>query len=200
MRWIALKEKCFHDWVAPIALRPHGLVPDSPGAIDVPASQNAAPMRLLIQRVSRASVTVDGRVTGSIDTGLLVLLGVRHGDDEEDARYLAARTLRLRVFNDADSKMNLSVEDIGGSILVVSQFTLHADTRKGNRPSYGHAAEPALAERLYELYISELRALLGEHRVGTGVFAAMMDVELVNAGPVTVMLKSRREYGEHGED
>lgn len=151
-------------------------------------------MRLLIQRVSRASVTVDSRITGDIGPGLLVLLGVRHGDTDEDARYLASRISRLRIFNDADGKMNLSVEDTGGSALVVSQFTLHADTRKGNRPSYGHAAEPALAERLYELFVAELRGLLGDGRVATGEFAAMMDVALVNDGPVTIMLKSKSEY------
>ncbi|MDT8322884.1 MAG: D-aminoacyl-tRNA deacylase [Bacteroidota bacterium] len=153
-------------------------------------------MRLLIQRVSRASVTVDSRITGEIGPGLLVLLGVRHGDTEEDARYLASRLLRLRVFNDADGKMNLSVDDTGGSALVVSQFTLHADTRKGNRPSYGHAAEAELAEHLYELFIAELRGLMGQDRVATGEFAAMMEVALVNDGPVTILLQSKSEYAD----
>ncbi len=157
-------------------------------------------MRLIIQRVSRASVTVDGRVTGSIGRGLLVLAGVRHGDGEAEAAYLASRTAQLRIFSDNDGKMNLSVQDVGGEILVVSQFTLHADTRKGNRPSYGHAAEPVLAERLYEHYVHELRRLLGAERIGTGVFAAMMDVELVNDGPVTVMLKSKNEYHDAAGD
>lgn len=155
-------------------------------------------MRLLIQRVSQAKVTVDGGVTGSIGRGLLVLAGVRHGDGEAEAAYLASRTAQLRIFNDSDGKMNLSVQDIGGEVLVVSQFTLHADTRKGNRPSYGHAAEPVLAERLYEHYVRELRRILGAERIGTGVFAAMMDVELVNDGPVTVMLKSKNEYHDTG--
>lgn len=153
-------------------------------------------MRLLIQRVSRASVTVESRITGSIDAGLLVLLGVRHGDTDEDARYLASRLARLRIFNDAEDKMNLSVDDVGGSVLVVSQFTLHADTRKGNRPSYGHAAEPALAARLYELFVTELRGILGAGRVATGEFAAMMEVALVNDGPVTILLKSKSEYAD----
>ena len=150
----------------------------------------------MIQRVSRAKVTVDGRVTGSIGKGLLVLAGVRHDDDDADAVYLASRTAQLRIFNDSDDKMNLSVQDVEGTVLVVSQFTLHADTRKGNRPSYGHAAEPVLAERLYERYVSELRGILGSERVGTGVFGTMMEVELVNDGPVTVTLQSRNEYRE----
>jgi D-aminoacyl-tRNA deacylase len=151
-------------------------------------------MKALIQRVSQASVTVDGSITGAVGPGLLVLLGVREGDTDEDARYLAARVAALRIFNDADRKMNLSVVDTGGSVLVVSQFTLHADTRKGNRPSYILAAEPALAERLYELFIGELRALLGDGRVASGVFRAMMQVALVNDGPVTVTVQSKSEY------
>jgi D-aminoacyl-tRNA deacylase len=148
----------------------------------------------LIQRVTHARVTVNKELTGTTGPGLLILLGVRRGDVEEDARYLAGRVSRLRVFNDGEGKMNLSVEDIGGGALVVSQFTLHADTRKGNRPSYGHAAEPALAEALYERFVAELRALLGADRVGTGVFGAMMEVELVNDGPVTVTVRSMSEY------
>ncbi len=160
-------------------------------------------MRVLIQRVSRARVTVgdaEPRVTGAIGPGLLVLCGVRHGDSEEDAVYLASRVARLRVFNDGDGKMNLSLLDTGGAALVVSQFTLHADTRKGNRPSYGHAAEPVLAERLYTRFVEELRVLLGSDRVATGVFAAMMQVELVNDGPVTVTVKSKSEYGSADEN
>lgn len=153
-------------------------------------------MRLLIQRVSRASVTVAGHITGEIGHGVLVLLGVRHGDTEEDARYLASRLSRLRIFDDGEGKMNLSVEDVGGSALVVSQFTLHADTRKGNRPSYGHAAAPELAEQLYEYFVLELRSLLGATRVSTGEFAATMDVALINDGPVTIMLRSKSEYGD----
>ncbi len=155
-------------------------------------------MRILIQRVSRARVSVGDRITGRIEAGVLAFLGVTHGDTDEDARYLAGRLARLRIFNDAEGKMNLSVEDVGGSALVVSQFTLHADTRKGNRPSYGHAAEPALAEHLYEVFVAELSALLGTERVATGEFGAMMDVELVNDGPVTVTVKSKSEYTDDG--
>ncbi|MFA6233223.1 MAG: D-aminoacyl-tRNA deacylase [Bacteroidota bacterium] len=162
-------------------------------------------MRVLIQRVSRARVTVDDpstglpRITGEIGPGLLIFCGVRQGDSDEDAIYLAARMARLRVFNDADGKMNLSLLDTGGAALVVSQFTLHADTRKGNRPSYGHAAEPVLARRVYERFVAELRTELGNDRVATGEFAAMMQVELVNDGPVTVMVKSKSEYGSNDE-
>ncbi|MBN1448614.1 MAG: D-tyrosyl-tRNA(Tyr) deacylase [Bacteroidetes bacterium] len=157
-------------------------------------------MRILVQRVSRAHVTVSDECTGRIGAGLLVLLGVKHGDTVDDARYLTSRLARLRVFNDVEGKMNLSVEDIGGSVLVVSQFTLHADTRKGNRPSYGRAADPQLAEQLYELFVAELRAMLGAERVATGLFGAMMQVELVNDGPVTVMVKSKSEYRHDEED
>ncbi len=159
-------------------------------------------MRVLIQRVSHARVTVgdtDPRITGAIGPGLLVLCGVRHGDTEADAIYLAGRVARLRVFEDTEGKMNLSLLDTGGEALVVSQFTLHADTRKGNRPSYGHAAEPVLAERLYERFVGEMRVLLGDRRVGTGEFGAMMQVELVNDGPVTVTVKSKSEYGAGDE-
>lgn len=163
-------------------------------------------MRVLVQRVSRAKVTIadpatgEPRISGEIGPGLLVLCGVRHGDTGDDAVYLASRIARLRVFNDAEGKMNLSLLDTGGSTLVVSQFTLHADTRKGNRPSYGHAAEPVLAERLYERFVDELRSQLGSDRVGTGVFGAMMQVELINDGPVTVTVKSRSEYRDGIED
>lgn len=151
-------------------------------------------MRALIQRVAEASVTVDGEVTGAIARGYLVLLGVRDDDTPDDAAYLAARTAALRIFNDDEGKMNLALGDVEGSVLVVSQFTLHADTRKGNRPSYVRAAPPALAEQIYEHYVAEMRLLLGAERVAIGMFRAMMRVALVNDGPVTVMLKSRREY------
>jgi len=156
-------------------------------------------MRALIQRVSRAGVRVENRITGSIDRGLLVFVGVKHDDTEEDARYLASRICALRVFNDNEGKMNLSVHDVDGKLLVVSQFTLHADTRKGNRPSYGRAAAPDLAQHLYEIFISEAKAILGPDRIECGVFRAMMQVELVNDGPVTVMVSSKSEYRNSAE-
>jgi D-aminoacyl-tRNA deacylase len=150
-------------------------------------------MRALVQRVSEARVTVGDAVTGSIGRGYLVFLGVKTDDTIDDAGYLASRVAALRIFNDAEGKMNLSLRDVGGAVLAVSQFTLHADTRKGNRPSYVHAAEPELAERLYEAFVSGLRAALGKERVATGAFRAMMQVALVNDGPVTVMLQSKSE-------
>lgn len=163
-------------------------------------------MRVIVQRVSRARVTVEDpatraeRVTGEIGPGLLILCGVRHGDAEEDADYLASRIARLRVFNDAEGKMNLSLLDTGGAALVVSQFTLHADTRKGNRPSYGRAAEPLLAQQLYERFVERLGVELGVSRVATGEFGAMMAVELVNDGPVTVTVKSKAEYRDGADE
>lgn len=122
---------------------------------------------------------------------MLVLLGVRKGDQPADAVSVAEKTAALRIFDDADGKMNLSVQDIGGSIMVVSQFTLYGDTSRGHRPSYGEAADPVLAESLYESYLNALKKLVGAERVRSGVFRAMMDVALVNDGPVTVMLESK---------
>jgi D-tyrosyl-tRNA(Tyr) deacylase len=158
-------------------------------------------MKAIIQRVSRASVTVDNRITGKIGCGFLVLLGIRHGDTPEAARFLAGKTAALRVFGDAQDKMNLSLVDKGGSVLVVSQFTLYADTRKGNRPSFVEAAPPTEAERLYGVYVDHLRNILGENRVATGVFRASMQVELVNDGPVTIELSSdaRPDEGVAGQ-
>ncbi|NOY05458.1 MAG: D-tyrosyl-tRNA(Tyr) deacylase, partial [Chlorobi bacterium] len=144
-------------------------------------------MKALIQRVSKARVLVEQETVGHISRGLLILLGVGVNDTEEDAEYLARRCANLRVFNDDQGKMNLSVLDVKGQALVVSQFTLHADTRKGNRPSYTRAAEPGKAEHLYELFARFLRDELGSENVSTGIFGAMMDVELVNQGPVTVL-------------
>jgi len=143
-------------------------------------------MRVLIQRVSRASVRVEGATVGSIARGLVVFLGVEEGDDDGDAVWNAAKTAQLRIFSDADGKMNLGVLDIRGEVLVVSQFTLAASTRRGRRPSFESAAGPELAERLYERFVAALR----EHGlvVATGTFRAMMEVELINDGPVTVML------------
>ncbi len=152
-------------------------------------------MKALIQRVSQGRVTVEGRVTGEIGRGFVVLLGVRQNDTDDAARFLAEKTANLRVFADQQDKMNLSLADIGGCALVVSQFTLYADTRKGNRPSFVTAAPPELAERLYEAFIGHLRKILGEGRVATGVFRARMQVELVNDGPVTIELCSDGRTG-----
>jgi D-aminoacyl-tRNA deacylase len=151
-------------------------------------------VRALIQRVSSASVTIDGAVHGSIGTGYAVFLGVKSDDDFMEAEYLAQRCVDLRAFEDDIGKMNVSLEDIGGEILVISQFTLHADTRKGNRPSFVHAAPPELAETLYDHFVACVRERLGKDRVKTGQFRAMMDVALVNTGPVTIILKSKSEY------
>ena len=143
-------------------------------------------MRAVVQRVSRAAVRVEGRVTGEIDTGLLVLLGVAAGDAESDAARLAEKVARLRIFENDDGKFDRSVLETGGGALVVSQFTLIADTRKGNRPSFADAAPPDEAERLYERFCAALRDL--GLTVEQGVFGARMDVELVNDGPVTIVL------------
>ncbi len=143
-------------------------------------------MRVVVQRVAQASVTVDGKITGSIDRGLLVLLGVEDGDTEEEARWLAHKVANLRIFADAEGKMNLSVKAIEGEILVVSQFTLCANTHKGFRPSFVSAAPPEIAETLIERFLDRIRA---EHvPVATGVFGAHMQVALINDGPVTILL------------
>ncbi len=147
-------------------------------------------MKAVLQRVSRASVTVAGEVVGQVGRGILVLLGVEQDDTDDDARQLADKTIALRIFDDSDGKMNLSLEEIGGSLLVVSQFTLLGDCRKGRRPSFIGAAPPELAEKLYNIFISAAgsRGI----PVATGRFRAMMDVELVNDGPVTLLLDSRK--------
>jgi D-tyrosyl-tRNA(Tyr) deacylase len=147
-------------------------------------------MRAVLQRVSRAKVTVAGEVVGEIGRGLLVLLGVEQGDTESDAQQLADKTIQLRIFDDAQGKMNLAVTDVGGAVLVVSQFTLLGDCRKGRRPSFIAAAPPELAERLYETFVAAIGAQ--GVSVATGRFRAMMDVELINDGPVTLLLESRR--------
>jgi len=148
-------------------------------------------MRALIQRVSKAGVAVEGKSHASIGHGMLVLLGVAEGDTEEDAAYLARRCVQLRIFEDDGGKLNWSLQETGGSILAVSQFTLCADTKKGNRPSFHLAAPPEIAEKLYDAFAAALRAGLGETRVATGVFRAMMQVDLVNDGPVTILLESK---------
>lgn len=147
-------------------------------------------MRAVLQRVSSASVTVESEVIGQIDSGLMVLLGVEQGDTPEDARALAEKTASLRIFEDAEGKMNLSVQDIGGAVLAISQFTLLADCRKGRRPGFSQAALPELAEPLYETYVEHLRKF--GLKVETGKFQAEMKVALVNDGPVTMLLDSRK--------
>lgn len=143
-------------------------------------------MRALVQRVAEASVTVDGTIIGSIGPGLCALVGVTHGDVGEQAVKLAQRLAKLRIFADDERRMNRSVLDIGGEVLVISQFTLYADTRRGNRPGYSDAADPAVAEPLVERLIAELRAL--DLTVATGAFGADMDLRLLNQGPVTIQL------------
>jgi len=149
-------------------------------------------MKAVIQRVARGSVTIDGEVSGRIERGYVVLLGVRTGDTTDDARYLAQRTVNLRIFPDEQDRMNRSIVDIEGAVLVISQFTLYADTRKGNRPSFIRAGDPEVAETLYEEYVAALRRELGDVRVQTGRFAASMEVEIINDGPVTIELNTDR--------
>ena len=154
-------------------------------------------MRVVIQRVSRASVRIAGETTGEIGRGLLVLLGVTHWDTLADARWLAEKIAGLRIFEDGEGKMNLGIADVRGSVLVVSQFTLYGDCRKGRRPSFIHAAPPDIAVPLYEAFIDAVKAL--GLPVATGRFGAMMDVELVNDGPVTLILEHPdREQGVVG--
>jgi len=145
-------------------------------------------MRVLLQRVSRASVAVDGVERGAVGRGFLALVGVTHEDDDAAARKLAAKTARLRVFADDAGLMNLALGDVGGEVLAVSQFTLYADTRRGNRPSFTAAAPPELGEVVYEAYVEALRA--EGVPVRTGVFGAHMQVDLVNDGPVTILLEA----------
>jgi D-tyrosyl-tRNA(Tyr) deacylase len=149
-------------------------------------------VRAVIQRVSKARVLVDEKLVSSISRGLLVLIGVAVDDTEADARYLADKTAHLRIFEDDEGKMNLSVSDINGEVLVVSQFTLHGDCRKGRRPSFTNAARPPEAEALYKVYVSALADMGLNAR--TGVFQAYMDVELNNDGPVTILLDSKKAF------
>ncbi len=145
-------------------------------------------MRAVLQRAKWGRVRVEGAIVGEIGPGLVVLVGVRRGDTPEDATYLAKKTANLRIFADESGKMNRSIKEVGGEVLAVSQFTLYAETRKGNRPSFTEAADPTLGRQLYELYI-ELLLKEGLH-VESGVFGAMMEVELLNDGPVTILLDS----------
>ncbi|GET32752.1 D-aminoacyl-tRNA deacylase [Prolixibacter bellariivorans] len=149
-------------------------------------------MRVVIQRVSRASVTIDGNIKSHINRGLLVLLGIEEADGQEDIQWLSNKITQLRVFNDDNDVMNLSVKDVGGEMLVVSQFTLHAKTKKGNRPSYITAAKPEISVPMYEAFVEQLSKDLGKE-VQTGEFGAHMDVELANDGPVTILIDTKNK-------
>jgi D-tyrosyl-tRNA(Tyr) deacylase len=149
-------------------------------------------MRVVIQRVSRASVTIKDKIRSAIGTGLVVLTGIEDSDNDADIEWLCNKIVQLRIFNDSNEIMNLSVMDIGGSILAVSQFTLHAKTRKGNRPSYIRAAHPDIAIPLYNRFINRLSQLMGKE-VCTGEFGAMMQIELVNDGPVTIIIDTKEK-------
>ena len=146
-------------------------------------------MRAVVQRVTNADVKIDGRVNGKIDNGLLVLLGVGNGDTEEDMKYIADKIIKLRIFSDENDKMNLSLEDVGGSMLVISQFTLYGDCSHGRRPYFGNAMEPVSANEMYEKFVAYIRER-GIH-TETGEFGADMKVSLTNAGPVTIILESK---------
>jgi D-tyrosyl-tRNA(Tyr) deacylase len=149
-------------------------------------------MRAVVQRVTRASVTIDGEIVGEIGNGLVVLLGIARDDTQVDADYLVAKIIALRIFDDPEGKMNRSLKDIDGGLLIVSQFTLYGDVRRGLRPSWSDAAAPEVAEPLYDYFVENSRKLLG--RVETGSFRKMMLVELVNDGPVTILLDSRKAF------
>ena len=149
-------------------------------------------MRAVVQRVTRAKVTVENETIGEIENGLVVLLGVARDDSEADAEYLAAKIVSLRIFDDDAGRMNVSVKDINGGMLVISQFTLYGDVRRGLRPSWIDAAAPEIAKPLYEFFITQAQKLLTE--VAGGSFQSMMQVELINDGPVTILLDSRKQF------
>lgn len=149
-------------------------------------------MRAVIQKVSKASVTVEKEAISSIGKGLVVLLGIEDTDTDEDIDWLVKKITRLRIFNDENGVMNRSVKDVEGEIIVVSQFTLHANTQKGNRPSYIRASKPDFAVPMYEKFIQKIEAVMGK-KAGTGKFGAMMDVELINDGPVTIIIDSKQK-------
>ena len=149
-------------------------------------------MRAVLQRVTRARVTVEAETVGEIGSGLVVLLGIAGDDTEQDVKYLVEKIATLRVFEDTEGRMNLSVVETGGALLIVSQFTLYGDVRRGRRPSWSEAAPPEVAEPLYESFVAAARSLVG--RVATGSFRRVMQVELVNDGPVTILLDSRKLF------
>lgn len=149
-------------------------------------------MRAVIQRVSKASVTIDNKIHSQISNGLLVLIGIEDADNAEDIEWLSGKIVNLRIFNDENGVMNVSVKEINGDILVVSQFTLHASTRKGNRPSYIKASKPEIATPMYEKFIQKIKSDLGKN-IGTGIFGVDMKVELLNDGPVTIVIDTRNK-------
>jgi D-tyrosyl-tRNA(Tyr) deacylase len=149
-------------------------------------------MRAVIQRVTKASVTINNKLKSSIGNGLVVLIGIEEADNEADLEWLCSKIVQLRIFNDENKVMNLSVQDAGGDILAVSQFTLHAKTKKGNRPSYIRAANPEKAIPLSNMFVKRLSELLGKE-VGSGEFGAMMQIELVNDGPVTIIIDTKEK-------
>lgn len=148
-------------------------------------------MRALIQRVSQGSVTIEGKVVGKIGTGIVLLLGIKNGDNLEDIKYIANKCVNLRIFNDENGNLNKSLLEIGGEMLIISQFTLYGDARKGRRPGFSDAAPPEIAEPLYNDFVSEVRR--SNVRVATGEFGAMMQILIKNEGPVTLMIESRQK-------
>ena len=149
-------------------------------------------MRVVIQKVTQASVSIENQIVASIDKGLLVLVGIEDGDTNEDIAWLSSKIVNLRVFDDENGVMNLSVKEVEGEVLIVSQFTLHASTKKGNRPSYIKASRPEVAIPIYEAFIKQVESLLGK-RVPTGQFGAMMQVSLCNDGPVTILIDTKNK-------
>ena len=149
-------------------------------------------MRVVLQRVSKTSVTIDGEIVSEIGRGMLILVGIEDEDTQDDINWLAAKIIQLRIFDDENGVMNLSVKEVEGEILIVSQFTLHASTKKGNRPSYIRASKPDFAIPIYEKFIQKTEELMGK-KAGTGRFGAMMDVALVNDGPVTIIIDTKQK-------
>src|SRR6056297_3636187 len=149
-------------------------------------------MRVVLQKVSKASVTVEDEVVSSIGNGLLILLGIEDADTEEDIEWLVKKITQLRIFNDENGVMNRSVKDVAGDVIIVSQFTLHANTKKGNRPSYIRASKPGFAAPMYEKFVQKTGEVLGK-KVGTGRFGAMMEVSLINDGPVTIIIDTKQK-------
>ena len=156
------------------------------------AIENVNEMRIVIQKVKQASVTIENKQVSSIEKGLLVLLGIEDADTDDDIDWLVKKMLNLRIFDDENGVMNLSVNDVAGDVIVVSQFTLFANTKKGNRPSYIRSSKPDFAIPMYEKFINKTETALGK-KIGTGKFGAMMDVSLVNDGPVTIIIDSKQK-------